>query len=55
MIEEEINADQLLYEAWAVIANASGGNWKKESADWARAAMQWRDRYHILLGRQRQP
>ena len=28
---------------WTVIANASGGDWKKESADWQKAAAKFRD------------
>lgn len=34
-----------LEEAWGVIANAGGGNWKTESADWQVAAARWRDTY----------
>lgn len=34
--------------AWGVIANASGGNWKLEPADWQEAAARWRDGYHAL-------
>ena len=28
---------------WTVIANASGGNWEKEHADWQKAAARFRD------------
>lgn len=31
--------------AWSIIANASGGNWLQESADWQEAATRWRDQY----------
>ena len=40
----------LLYEAWAVIANAGGGNWQdNESPEWVEAAERWRDRWHGTL------
>lgn len=32
-------------EAWGIIANASGGNWSRESPEWQDAAVRWRDRY----------
>jgi len=35
----------LLDTAWAVIANAGGGNWTTEPKDWREAAEKWRDRY----------
>jgi len=35
--------------AWGVIANASGGDWKRESRVWRGAAELWRDRYHRIL------
>jgi len=31
----------LVREAWAVIANASGGDWSKETLDWQVAARAW--------------
>jgi hypothetical protein len=35
---------------WTIIANASGGNWTKESKDWKEAAEKWRDgSYYKLL------
>lgn len=36
--------------AWGLIANASGGDWRRESAEWRRAAERWREEYHALLG-----
>lgn len=36
--------------AWGVIANASGGNWHLERADWQEAAAKWRERYHAAIG-----
>lgn len=31
--------------AWGIIANASGGDWTKESPEWQAAAARWRDGY----------
>ena len=47
--------DELLDLAWGIIANASGGDWEKESADWQEAAAQWRDRYHETASYEREP
>lgn len=33
--------DEALCEAWGIIANAGGGHWTKESAEWQRAAHEW--------------
>lgn len=35
--------------AWGLIANASGGDWEKESREWQDAAIRWRD---MLFGSQ---
>ena len=35
--------------AWGIIANSSGGDWKRESEEWQLAAVRWRDRYHDFL------
>jgi hypothetical protein len=35
----------LIEWAWGVIANAGGGNWDKETAEWREAAGKWRDAY----------
>ena len=37
--------DDMLTAAWGLIANASGGDWPKESPDWQAAAAKWRDAY----------
>lgn len=29
--------------AWGIIANVDGGNWTRQSKEWQRAAMKWRD------------
>jgi len=36
--------------AWGIIANVSGGDWSKQSAEWREAAERWRDKYHASLG-----
>jgi hypothetical protein len=41
--------DDLLYDAWVVIANANGGDWQAAAADWREAAERWRDNYHETL------
>lgn len=40
--------NQLLYEAWAVIANAGThlGGWEAQHPEWVEAATRWRDRWH---------
>ena len=35
----------MLDAAWGLIANASGGDWAKERAEWQLAASRWRDQY----------
>lgn len=32
-----------LYQAWAIIANVSGGDWTKQPQEWQDAAAMWRD------------
>jgi hypothetical protein len=34
---------------WVVLANVSGGDWTKQSADWQEAAARWRDNYFKVL------
>ena len=38
--------------AWTIIANAGGGDWENESAEWRKAAAAWRDAYHRSLKQQ---
>ena len=39
---------------WTIIANASGGDWTKESADWQTAAAKFRDEnYYVCLSKHR--
>ena len=39
----------LLEFAWGVIANVSGGDWKKQSPEWQEAVIRWREQYHQIL------
>ena len=32
--------------AWALIANAGGGDWDTQADEWRQAAEKWRDDYH---------
>lgn len=41
-------AQDLLYDAWAIIANASDG-WESVDPEWRAAAIRWRDRWHATL------
>jgi hypothetical protein len=41
--------DDLLYDAWTVIANVSEGRWSEQSDKWVTAALRWRDRWHAHL------
>lgn len=43
--------DDALELAWGIIANASGGNWEKESPEWQEAAARWRDNVMPALSR----
>ena len=37
--------------AWAIIANAGGGDWDTQTSEWKEAAIKWRDQYHAKLDR----
>jgi len=43
------NYAYLLEMAWGIIANAGGGDWKKETCEWQEAAARWRDDYHATV------
>jgi hypothetical protein len=43
------DVDELLMEAWGVIANVSEGNWGAQPPEWVAAAERWRDRWHARL------
>lgn len=52
----EADAADLLYEAWAVIANAS--DWladPKCEGEWVQAAIRWRDKFHAAVAQRTQP
>lgn len=38
---------ELLYEAWGIIANASNGDWSKETKEWQKAAKRWRNKFNL--------
>lgn len=44
----------LLEAAWGIIANSSGGDWKKETIIWQTAAARWRDETLSFLPEVRQ-
>lgn len=44
-----LSQDDLIETAWALIANAGGGDWDRESPEWREAAAKWRDRFHAQL------
>lgn len=52
--QEKELLDQLDW-AWGVIANASNGDWQKESKTWQLAAAAWRGHYHKLLQKRHIP
>lgn len=41
-----LDAENLLYSAWVLIANSYGGNWDLTKPDWRNAAEEWRDNWH---------
>jgi len=47
-------AMDLIEEAWGIIANAGGGNWKKETQTWQKTAARWRTKYFKMEKEQRQ-
>src|SRR4051812_31304096 len=38
--------------AWGIIANAGGGDWSKESDEWVKTAVAWRERVMPQLAHQ---
>jgi hypothetical protein len=38
---------------WVVLANVSGGDWTKQSAEWREAAARWRDNYFAAVKAER--
>lgn len=49
--EKIAKLESLLETAWGVVANASMGDWSKESPHWVEAAGKWRDDYFAELGK----
>lgn len=43
------SANDMLYMAWTIIANAGEGDWQKEGTEWQRAAENWRDEWHQYI------
>ena len=41
----ELKENDPILAAWGIIANAGGGNWDNESAEWRACAERWRERY----------
>jgi len=50
-LEESEALIDLAETAWWLIANASGGNWGKQSDEWQGAAIVWREKYHAALAK----
>lgn len=48
-------AEDLMYQAWAVIANVSEGDWTQQDPRWVAAAERWRDQWHATLPRSETP
>lgn len=46
---ELTETSDLIELAWGLIANASSGNWERESKAWQDAAVTWRKLYHAWL------
>jgi hypothetical protein len=40
---------------WVVLANVSGGDWRKQDSDWQEAAERWRDNYFAVLKASQEP
>lgn len=48
-VEDDPQPDDLLYDAWCLIANAPGGWGEGAVSTWQAAAERWRDRWHETL------
>lgn len=44
-IEAGAKNDEQIMEAWGIIANAGGGDWSTQSAEWREAAARFRDKW----------
>ena len=45
MQEREKRLEDAAEMLWVTLANVSGGDWTKQSAEWQEAAARWRDAY----------
>lgn len=45
-----VTVDDLVMQAWGVIANAHDGNWDTADPEWRAAAVRFRDGLHVWLG-----
>lgn len=45
----------LLEDAWAIICNAGGSDWEKETSDWQDAVIRYRTKYFRYLDNKKQP
>lgn len=50
-LTEQQEADELLEEAWSIMAKAYDGNWNVAPRSWRGPAGEWRDKYHAYLDR----
>lgn len=48
-VAQPVLADEVLYEAWTLLANVSEGDWTKQAGEWQEAVVRWRDRFHAIL------
>lgn len=44
-----VGLEDLCEDAWGLISNAGGGNWKKETSEWQGAAAKWREAWHATF------
>ena len=49
MVELLKGLDDAAEMLWATLANVSGGDWDKQSAEWRGYAEKWRDNYFVVL------
>lgn len=49
----EEKLEDLIHDAWVIIANVNQGDWQGETYEWVEASEKWRDRYHKIVLRNR--
>ena len=53
---KEIELLDHIEAGWSIIANVNGGDWlRHQNKEWVKAAVKWRDEYHLLLKDKRPP